>query len=46
MKINTPVKIENSNGMYNAIIESSGEFIGWHGLCAECELNNVEKCNG
>lgn len=22
------------------------EFIGWHGLCAECELNNVEKCNG
>lgn len=28
MKINTPVKIENSNGMYNAIIESSGEYIG------------------
>ena len=22
------------------------EFISLHGLCAECELNNEEKCNG
>ena len=28
MKINTPVKIEDSSGMYNAIVESTGEYIG------------------
>lgn len=22
------------------------EFIGWHGLCAECELNSLEVDNG
>ena len=44
-KMTWVIKCQHCNKEYEEGTPEA-EFIGWHGLCAECELNNVEKCDG